>query len=230
MKKRTQKFLTAVLTAAMLTSTQGDGGMSNNTKVFAADTNKSNSQKVIKIDGSTANKNPQTAYRGIGAVSCNGTSRLMMDYKEKNPKAYWEIMRWLFDKDEGAGLSLVKVELGCDLDTSSGAEPATKRSEDEKANVNRGAGFMFAHDAQVINPDVEVDMLCWSMPEWVSEEYEVSAKKGYQARYKWYKETIDAVYDTWNVKVNYVSANKNEKELDVDWTIYLANALENEKN
>ena len=230
MKKRTQKFLTAVLTAAMLTSTQGDGGMSNNTKVFAADTNKSNSQKVIKIDGSTANKNPQTAYRGIGAVSCNGTSRLMMDYKEKNPKAYWEIMRWLFDKDEGAGLSLVKVELGCDLDTSSGAEPATKRSEDEKANVNRGAGFMFAHDAQVINPDVEVDMLCWSMPEWVSEEYEVSAKKGYQARYKWYKETIDAVYDTWNVKVNYVSANKNEKELEVDWTIYLANALENEKN
>ena len=68
MKKRTQKFLTAVLTAAMLTSTQGDGGMSNNTKVFAADTNKSNSQKVIKIDGSTANKNPQTAYRGLSLI------------------------------------------------------------------------------------------------------------------------------------------------------------------
>lgn len=231
MRKKIKKMVTAALTAALVTSTLGGSMMYKKNGVSAADKiNKNESGKAIKIDGDTANKNIQTAYRGIGAVSCNGTSRLMMDYKEKNPEAYWEIMKWLFDKEEGAGLSLVKVELGCDLDTSSGAEPATKRSEDEKANVNRGAGFMFAHDAQSINPDVEVDMLCWAMPEWVSEEYEVNNKKGFQARYKWYKETIDAVYDTWNVKVNYVSANKNEKELEIDWTIYLANALKSEKN
>lgn len=30
--------------------------------------------------------------------------------------------------------------------------------------------------------------------------------------------------------MDYVSANKNEKDLEIDWTIYLANALKNEKN
>ncbi len=224
MRKNLKRILTTVLTAAMLTSTLGGA--------TAADKNKADKidRTIINIDGTTANKDVQTAYRGIGTVSCNGTSRLLMDYKEKNPKAYWDIMKWLFDPEEGAGLSHVKVELGCDLDTSSGAEPATKRSEEEEANVNRGAGFMFAHDAQTINPDVTVDMLCWAMPAWVGDAYEISNKKGYEARYKWYKETIDAAYDKWGVKVDYVSANKNEKDLEIDWTIYLANALKNEKN
>ena len=66
MKKRTQKFLTAVLTAAMLTSTQGGGGMSENTEVSAADkTSQNSSGKTIKIDGNTANKNTQTAYSPV---------------------------------------------------------------------------------------------------------------------------------------------------------------------
>lgn len=231
MRKNLKRILTTALTAAMLISTLGGATVADK-KVTAADKNNADKidRTIINIDGTTANKDTQTAYRGIGTVSCNGTSRLLMDYKEKNPKAYWEIMKWLFDPEEGAGLSHVKVELGCDLDTSSGAEPATKRSEEEEANVNRGAGFMFAHDAQSINPDVTVDMLCWAMPAWVGDAYEISNKKGYEARYKWYKETIDAAYDKWGVKVDYVSANKNEKDLEIDWTIYLANALKNEKN
>lgn len=185
-------------------------------------------KKKLTIDGNTLVTTKQTAFRGLGTVTCNGSSRLLMDYKEENEEAYWEIMNWLFNKETGAGISHVKIELGCDLDTSSGAEPATKRTADEKANVKRGAGFMFAHDALTINPDITTDMLCWGMPAWVETAYEKSEKAGYKARYRWYKETIDAAYDEWGIKFSYVSANRNEKGIERDWTVYLNEALENE--
>lgn len=186
--------------------------------------------KTLTINGNTKVTRARSAYRGLGTVTCNGSSRLLMDYKEENPTAYWEIMNWLFNPVTGAGLSHIKIELGCDSDTSSGAEPATKRSSGQKANVSRGAGYMFAHDALTINPDITLDMLCWGMPAWVEQAYQRSNKAGYKARYKWYKETLDAAYDTWGLKFSYVSANRNEKEIEKGWTKYLAKALDKEKS
>ena len=185
--------------------------------------------KVLTVNGNTKVTRAKSAYRGLGAVTCNGSSRLMMDYKEEHPKAYWEIMNWLFNTKTGAGLSHIKIELGSDSDTSSGAEPATKRTSAQKANVRRGAGYMFAHDALTINPNISLDMLCWGMPAWVEQAYEKSNKAGYKARYKWYKETLDAAYDEWGLRFSYVSANRNEREIEKGWTKYLAKSLNNEK-
>ena len=42
------------------------------------------------------------------------------------------------------------------------------RTEDEKADVTRGAGFQLAADAKSINPDLTLDMLYWSEPLWVT--------------------------------------------------------------
>lgn len=193
-----------------------------------AESEAADAKKTITIDGNTIREGEQSLFRGLGAVSCNSSSRLLMDYKEQNEEKYWEIMNWLFHPTKGAGLSHIKLELGCDSDTSSGSEPATKRSQEEVANVNRGAGYMFAHDALTINPDITLDMLCWGMPAWVEQAYEKSNKDGYKARYQWYKETIDAAYDVWGLQFSYVSANKNEREIEKAWTKYLANALENE--
>ncbi len=184
--------------------------------------------RELAIDGNTMIKDAQTAYRGLGTVTCNNSSRLLMDYKEQHPDQYWEIMNWLFSKEKGAGLSHIKIELGCDSNTSSGAEPATKRSAGEKANVSRGAGFLFAHDALTINPDISLDMLCWGMPAWVQEAYDISEKAGFRARYRWYKETLDAAYDTWGLRFAYISANRNEKPIEEKWTIYLDQQLQKE--
>ena len=219
-----RKIIAGGLAAAMIFSGMGGYSMEQKSEAKAAET----AVRELVIDGSTVNTNPQTAYRGLGTVTCNNSSRLLLDYKEDQPEKYWEIMNWLFSKEKGAGLSHIKIELGCDNNTSSGAEPATKRSEEEVANVNRGAGFVFAHDALSINPDITVDMLCWGFPAWVDEAYDVSEKNGFKARYKWYKETIDAAYDVWGIKFSYVSANRNEKPIEKKWTIYLADALENE--
>lgn len=48
--------------------------------------------KQVLVDGSTTNMDEGTVYRGLGVITGNNSSRLLMDYKAKNPDAYWEIM------------------------------------------------------------------------------------------------------------------------------------------
>ena len=80
--------------------------------------------KQVLVDGSTTNMDEGTVYRGLGVITGNNSSRLLMDYKAKNPKAYWEIMNLLFKPDYGAGLTHVKIEFGTDVNSSSGTEPS----------------------------------------------------------------------------------------------------------
>jgi hypothetical protein len=187
--------------------------------------------KPVLVDGNTANTNPATAYRGLGVVTGNNTSRLLMDYKEDNPEQYWEVMNYLFRKDTGAGLTYLKIEFGTDVNSSSGTEPSTMRSADEAANVCRGAGFMFAADALSINPDIAVDLLRWGEPKWVTDAFSVSPENGHAMRYKWYKETIDAAYDEFGIVFSYISADANEpNKIDVEWIIYFSDRLKSESN
>lgn len=187
------------------------------------------SYKNVTVDGNTVNTDDGTVFRGLGAVTGNNSSRLLMDYKTQNPEAYWEIMNLLFKPDYGAGLTHIKIEFGSDVNSSSGTEPSIMRSEEEKADVTRGAGFMFATDALSINPDITVDLLRWGEPKWITDAFEISTEKGHEARYKWYKSALDAAYDTYGIKFTHLSADMNEAaSVDTDWIIYLADHLENE--
>lgn len=185
--------------------------------------------KNVTIDGNTVNMDEGTVFRGLGAVTGNNSSRLLMDYKAQNPEAYREIMKLLFQPDYGAGLSHIKIEFGSDVNSSSGTEPSVMRSADETADVTRGAGFMFAADALSINPDITVDLLRWGEPRWVTDAFAESTEAGYKARYLWYKSAIDAAFDTYGIKFTHISADMNETaEPDTDWIIYFAERLENE--
>jgi hypothetical protein len=183
--------------------------------------------KEILVDGDDVERAPDghayNVFGGFGSVSCNNTSRLLLDYREENPDAYWRILNMLFNPDTGAGLMHIKVELGADVNTSSGAEPATKRSADEPANVLRGAGFRLIADAKTINPDLKVEALRWAEPSWTGNQTD--------ARYQWYKETIDAAYDTYGVKFDYISPSQNEVNAkyiasELAWTVEVAKRLE----
>jgi hypothetical protein len=184
--------------------------------------------KELLVDGDDverrADGSPYNTFGGFGSVSCNNTSNLLLDYKEENPDAYWAIMRMLFDPETGAGLKHIKVELGADSNSSSGAEPATKRSADEPANVLRGAGFHFIADALSINPDIETEALRWGEPSWTGNDP--------VKRYQWYKETIDAAYDTFGVEFTWMSPSQNEvrgatyQASELKWTVQFAKWLE----
>ena len=176
----------------------------------------------IVIDGSKANTAENMLFRGNGMVSANNSSRLLLDYKEKNPDAYDEILHLLFGED-GLNINHLKIEMGADINSSSGTEPSVKRTEDEKADVTRGAGFALAADAKKINPDLTLDMLWWSEPKWID-----NSDDKYAARYKWYKETLDAAYEVYGLEFDYVSSTQNERKYDADWIKYLSRHLKDE--
>ena len=176
----------------------------------------------IIIDGTTANLNENMRFRGAGMVSANNSSRLLLDYKAENPEAYWEILNYMFGKD-GIGITHLKLEMGSDVNSSSGTEPSVMRSADEKADVTRGAGYQLAADAKEINPDLTLDMLWWSEPKWITDAEDV-----YAARYKWYKGTLDSAYETYGIKFDYVSAVQNERGADLEWVKYLSSHLKSE--
>ncbi len=178
--------------------------------------------KEVVIDGNRLLEADSTLYDGLGFISANNSSRLLLDYKQENPEAYWGILEYIFG-GSGLNMSLFKLEMGSDVDSSSGTEPAVKRTEDEAADVTRGAGYRIAADALTINPDLQIDMLYWGLPAWVG-----AAEDEYAAVYKWYKETLDAMYDTYGIRASYLTLTRNERAVDADLIKYIARALEEE--
>ena len=185
----------------------------------------------IVADGMQANENPAAWYRGLGCITSANTSRLLLDYKALHPKEYEEMMRLLFQKDYGVCLRHIKVELGADVNSSSGTEPATKRSMEEPADVTRGAGFQFAADAKAINPDITLDLLRWGEPAWVTRAFSFSQQQGFEARYSWYRDTLLEAYRVYGLKFDFISADSNETDsADETWILYLRARLDNEQD
>lgn len=213
MIKTLKARLAAVGCAAMLAATALAALPVTETEAQAVDT------FSISVNG----ENVTADSLSLGMVSANGSSRLLLDYKSQNEAAYWELIDQLFNKETGIGLTHIKLEFGSDVDSSSGSEPATKRTETETADVTRGAGFQLAADIVSVYPDVSVDLLQWGEPNFAHESF--------YNRYRWYKETLDAAYDTYGLKFDYVSACPNESGVDSDnirWIKYFRNALNNE--
>jgi len=181
-------------------------------------------RRSFTIDLKNIDARPNLAFRGNGMVSANNSSRLLMDYKALHPQAYREILEHIFGAN-GLCVNHLKIEMGSDINSSSGTEPCIKRTENEIPDVTRGAGFVLAHDAKEINPNLTLDMLWWSKPPWIEKSADI-----YEVCYKWYKETLDAAYKIYGLKFDYVSSTQNERDADDEWTKFLSAKLKAEKN
>ncbi|MFE7761880.1 GH59 galactosidase [Streptomyces sp. NPDC057438] len=146
-------------------------------------------------------------YKGLGVLSCNSTSNLLMDYKAEHPGRYWQLIRVLFG-GKNPLINHVKVEMGSDTNTSTGSDPATMRTADELADAARSPGFQLAADAKTVNPKLKVSILRWVMPRWVQNEWNKGT--GSDEMYKWYKETILDAYEKYGYMVDYVNPDTNE--------------------
>ncbi|MBQ8176804.1 MAG: glycosyl hydrolase family 59, partial [Oscillospiraceae bacterium] len=176
----------------------------------------------ITIDTRKSNRNKNKLWRGAGMVSGNNSSRLLMDYKADHPKRYYEILDHIFGAS-GIGVNHLKLEMGSDINSTSGTEPCVMRYEDEIPDVTRGAGYQLAADVKKRYPDVTLDMLYWSEPAWVTKSDDVFA-----ARYKWYKKTLIAAYEKYGLKFDYVSLSRNEREIEPEWIKYAAKRFKSE--
>ncbi|WP_405652865.1 GH59 galactosidase [Streptomyces sp. NBC_00019] len=162
---------------------------------------------VVNGDDVRADNVNGLTYKGLGVLSCNSTSNLLMDYKAEHPDRYWELIRVLFG-GKNPLINHVKVEMGSDTNTSTGSDPVTMRTADELADASRSPGFQLAADAKTVNPKLKVSILRWVMPRWVQNEWNKGT--GSDEMYKWYKETILDAYEKYGYMVDYVNPDTNE--------------------
>ncbi|MGI5197950.1 GH59 galactosidase [Streptomyces sp. CA-288835] len=165
-------------------------------------------------------------YKGLGVLSCNSTTNLLMDYKAQQPDRYWQLIKVLFG-GKNPLINHVKIEMGTDTNTSTGSDPATMRTPDELADSSRSPGFQLAADAKTVNRNLKVSILRWEMPEWVQNEWDKGT--GTDEMYKWYKETILDAYEKYGYIVDYVNPDKNETRTpDISFIKWYKNALVND--
>src|SRR5690349_3191495 len=86
---------------------------------------------AITINGTSAGR----TFDGVGAISGGGgNSRLLVDYPEPQRS---DILDYLFKPGYGAALQMMKVEIGGDTNSTSGAEPSHEHTRGA-VNCDRG--------------------------------------------------------------------------------------------
>lgn len=175
---------------------------------------------TLTIDGSQLQleQNKANTIKGFGLLSCNNTSRLLMDYKWEHPQVYQQVLQHLFGGQHPL-MRMLKVELGSDSNTSCGTEPAPQRAADEPANVARGMGFQLIADAKKIQPDLKTCMLRWAEPGFLRPSWrqvksddpdEKVPTEAFEAMYQYYKQTVIAAWQAYGYLFDYIDPDRNE--------------------
>jgi hypothetical protein len=114
----------------------------------------------IAINGASGGR----TFDGVGAISGGGgNSRLLIDYPEPERT---QILDYLFKPDFGASAQMLKIEIGGDTNSTSGAEPSI---EHVRGTVNCAVGYEFwlAEQAKARNPNIKLYGLAWGAPGWI---------------------------------------------------------------
>src|SRR5262245_5966387 len=115
---------------------------------------------TITINGNAAGR----VFDGVGAISGGGgNSRLLIDYPEPQRG---QILDYLFKPGVGAAMQILKVEVGGDTNSTSGAEASHKHTAAD-LNCNRGYEWWLAEQAKARNPNIKLVGLAWGAPGWI---------------------------------------------------------------
>jgi Glycosyl hydrolase family 59/Cellulose binding domain len=166
----------------------------------------------ITINGGSGGK----TFDGVGAVSGGGgNSRLLIDYPEPQRG---QILDYMFKPGYGAALQILKVEIGGDTNSTSGAEPSHQHTRGD-LDCNRGYEWWMMEQAKARNPNIKLVALAWGAPGWLGNGTFMST------------DTINYLI-SWlgcakqhNLTIDYLTAAQNEKKTDANWTIQLRSAL-----
>ncbi|WP_410670057.1 ricin-type beta-trefoil lectin domain protein [Amycolatopsis sp. cmx-4-68] len=166
----------------------------------------------ITINGSSAGR----TFDGVGAVSGGGgNSRLLIDYPEPQRG---QILDYLFKPGYGAALQILKVEMGGDTNSTSGAEPSHAHFRGD-LDCNRGYEWWLMEQAKARNPGIKLVGLPWGAPGWIGNG-------------TFFSNDLTGYYLSWlgcakqhGLTIDYLTSVQNEKQWSADWTVTLRNAL-----
>src|SRR4030088_1530306 len=114
----------------------------------------------VPLDGTGAGR----TFDGIGAISGGGgNSRLLIDYPEP---ARSQILDYLFKPGVGAALQILKVEIGGDTNSTSGAEPSHEHTAGT-IDCGRGYEWWLMGQAKGRNPSNRLAAPPWGAPGWI---------------------------------------------------------------
>ena len=151
---------------------------------------------AITIDGT----GPGRTFDGVGAISGGGgTSRLLPDYPQPQRD---QILDYLFKPNYGAGLQILKVEIGSDVNSTNGAEASHERTPTDR-DYQRGYEWWLMEQAKARNPGIVLSGLEWGAPGWFN-----GGVGG-----------ADGFYSTDNIDylVNWISHARSDHGLAIDY-------------
>ena len=108
-------------------------------------------------------------FEGMGTLSAGASSKLLIDYPEPQRT---QILDLLFKPKYGASLQHLKVEIGGDVNSTCGTEPAFAHTREEFLNpkpsyFKRGYEWWLMCEARKRAPGILLDALQWGAPGWI---------------------------------------------------------------
>jgi hypothetical protein len=167
---------------------------------------------AITVNGASAGR----TFDGVGAVSGGGgNSRLLIDYPEPQRS---QILDYLFTPGYGAALQTLKVEIGGDTNSTSGAEPSHAHFRGD-LDCNRGYEWWIMEEAKRRNPAIKLTGLPWGAPGWIGNGTFLSSD-------------LSSYLVSWlgcakqhNLTIDYIVPAQNERQWNAATTIAVRNAL-----
>src|SRR5215831_10604811 len=165
---------------------------------------------TITINGTQGGR----TFDGIGAISGGGgNTRLLTDYPAAQQQ---QILDYLFKPDYGAGLQILKVEIGGDTNSTDGSESSIEHAS---GSINCGAGYEWwlMQQAKARNPNVKLYGLAWGAPGWIGSTF-------------WSTNTVNYIVAWLNcakslgLTINYLGG-WNERGYNISWYEQLQSTL-----
>ncbi|GLZ29053.1 galactosylceramidase [Lentzea sp. NBRC 105346] len=155
-------------------------------------------------------------YDGVGAVSGGGgNTKLLYDYAEPQRS---QVLDYLFKPGYGAALSLLKVEIGGDANSTDGAEPSHMHTANDQ-NYQRGYEWWLMTEAKKRNPNIKLAALAWAAPGWIGTSDVWTANMiTYILNY------LRGARDVHGLTIDYIGG-WNENGWSTTWFVNLRNAL-----
>ncbi len=121
--------------------------------------------EIITLDAASGGR----VFEGFGALSAGASSKLLIDYPEPQKS---EVLDLLFKPKYGASLQHLKVEIGGDVNSTCGTEPAFAHTREEfleasPAHFARGYEGWLMVESKRRNPRILLDALQWGAPSWI---------------------------------------------------------------